>query len=66
MLRISRSPVGPALDWDSIGQAMLKWGFPRTGVSRPGSVEELPAHLRQDLGLLPRQTVPQSPPDLGW
>jgi len=66
MLRIMRSSVGPALDWDSIGQAMLNLGFLRMGLGRPGSAEELPAHLRQDLGLLPRQTAPQRLPDLGW
>ena len=50
--RFSSSPVF-AMDW--LGEALLNWGFLRLGLRRSTSVEQLPDHLRQDVGLPPRE-----------
>ena len=45
---------------DSLGEALLNWGFLRTGVRR-ARTEELSDHLRRDLGLLPRSRAAVRP-----
>ncbi len=54
MFRISRFPFRPALEWASIGAALLKLGAFRTGTADYLSVNGLNEHLRQDIGL-PRE-----------
>jgi hypothetical protein len=49
--RFSSAP-GRGMDW--LGEALLNWGYLRAGLKRRPSVEDLPDHLRRDVGLLPR------------
>jgi len=57
MLSISRFSTSNGLGMDSLGEALLNWGFLRTGMRR-ARTEELSDHLRRDLGLLPRSERP--------
>ena len=65
MLSISRFSTSNGLGMDSLGEALLSWGFLRTGVRR-ARTEELSDHLRRDLGLLPRCERPSDLRDLRW
>ena len=51
MLTILRAPAPPALDWTSIGEAILGLASLRIGLKRPSAAEELPDSLRHDVGL---------------
>ncbi|HJR23195.1 MAG TPA: hypothetical protein VJ822_16295 [Dongiaceae bacterium] len=57
MLSSSRFSTQAGLGMDSLGEALLSWGFLRTGLRR-ARTEELSDHLRRDLGLLPRSGRP--------
>ena len=65
MLSIPRFSTSTGLGMDSLGEALLSWGFLRTGLRR-GRTEDLPDHLRRDLGLLPRSERPSDLRDLRW
>jgi hypothetical protein len=65
MLSISRFAASNGLGMDSLGEALLNWGFLRTGV-RHARTEELSEHLRRDLGLLPRSEPPSDLRDPRW
>jgi hypothetical protein len=65
MLSISRFSTSNGLGMDSLGEALLNWGFLRTGMRR-ARTEELSDHLRRDLGLLPRSERPSDLSDLRW
>ncbi len=65
MLSISRFSTQAGLGMDSLGEALLSWGFLRTGVRRAGT-RELSDHLRRDLGLLPRAERPSDLRDPRW
>ena len=65
MLSISRFSTSNGLGRDSLGEALLNWGFLRTGMRR-ARTEELSDHLRRDLGLLPRSERPSDLRDLRW
>ena len=65
MLSISRFSTSNGLGMDSLGEALLNWGFLRTGMRR-ARTEELSDHLRRDLGLLPRSKRPSDLRDLRW
>ena len=65
MLSISRFAASNGLGMDALGEALLNWGFLRTGVRRTRT-EELSDHLRRDLGLLPRSERPSDLRDLRW
>jgi hypothetical protein len=65
MLGIPRISSSSGLGKDSLGDALLNWGFLRMGISRARSVEELPDQLRSDVGLPPREKAP-NPRDWGW
>lgn len=65
MLGISRFSTSNGLGMDSLGEALLNWGFLRAGVRR-ARTEELSDHLRRDLGLLPRSERPSDLRDLRW
>jgi hypothetical protein len=56
------SSAGP--DW--LGEVLLNLGFLRAGVRRRGSADELPDHLRRDVGLPPREKATTDPRDLRW
>jgi len=66
MLSISRvsSSLGAGKDW--LGEALLNLSFLRMGITRASSGEELPDHLRRDIGLLPRQKSAADARDLRW
>lgn len=65
MLTNSRFSAAPAfVDW--LGEALLNWGYLRTGLKRRPSVERLPDHLRRDVGLLPRAERRSDPRDWRW
>ena len=53
MLSISRFSISNGLGTDALGEALLNWGFLRSGLRR-ARPEDLSDHLRRDLGLLPR------------
>lgn len=63
MLSISRFSASTGLGMDKLGEALLNWGFLRTGLRR-GRTEDLPDHLRRDLDLLPRSERPSDLRDL--
>ncbi len=65
MLSISRFSTQAGLGMDSLGEALLSWGFLRTGLRRAGT-KDLSDHLRRDLGLLPRSERPSDLRDLRW
>ncbi len=65
MLRISRSSIEPGLQWASLGESILSWGFLRLGLRRSSSIETLPDHLRHDVGLPPR-VERLDPRDFRW
>jgi len=65
MLSISRFSTSNGLGMDSLGEALLNWGFLRTGMRR-ARTEELSDHLRRDLGLLPRSERLSDLRDLRW
>ena len=65
MLSISRFSTSKGLGMDALGEALLNWGFLRTGVRRTRT-EDLSDHLRRDLGLLPRSERPSDLRDLRW
>ena len=65
MLSISRFSTSTGLGMDSLGEALLNWGFLRTGMRR-ARTEELSEHLRRDLGLLPRSERPSDLRDPRW
>src|SRR6185312_2555827 len=50
MLSISRFSASNRLAIESVGEALLNFGFLRAGLSR-GRTEDLSDHLRRDLGL---------------
>jgi hypothetical protein len=52
------------MDW--LGQALLNFGFLRAGLTRGLSIEQLPDHLRRDVGLLPRLEGRTDPRDRHW
>ena len=64
MLTNSRSRPAFAMDW--LGQALLNFGFLRAGLTRGLSIEQLPDHLRRDIGLLPRLEERPDPRDRHW
>jgi hypothetical protein len=66
MLSFSRFSSSAGLGSDWLGEALLNWGFLRTGLRRAGTIEELPDHLRQDVGLLPREKASPDLRDLRW
>lgn len=65
MLSISRFSASNGLGMDRLGEALLNWGFLRTGLSR-GRTEDLSDHLRRDLGLLPRSERAADPREERW
>jgi hypothetical protein len=65
MLNISRISTSNGLGMDALGEALLNWGFLRTGLRR-ARTEELSDHLRRDLGLLPRSERPSDLRDPRW
>jgi hypothetical protein len=65
MLSISRFSASTGLGMDSLGEALLNWGYLRAGMRR-ARTEELSEHLRRDLGLLPRSERPSGLRDLRW
>ncbi|HJT12442.1 MAG TPA: hypothetical protein VJ790_07475 [Dongiaceae bacterium] len=65
MLSISRFSTSTGLGMDALGEALLNFGFLRTGVRRAGT-RELSDHLRRDLGLLPRSERPSDLRDPRW
>ena len=65
MLSISRFSTSAGLGMDSLGEALLSWGFLRAGLRRSGT-KELSEHLRLDLGLLPRSERPSDLRDPRW
>ncbi|WP_162917098.1 hypothetical protein [Dongia deserti] len=64
MLTTSRFSSAPIFAMDWLGEALLNWGFLRTGLRR-SAIEELPDHLRQDVGL-PPVDGPSDPRDWRW
>jgi hypothetical protein len=66
MLTTSRSSSRPAFAMDWLGEALLSWGFLRTGLTRTLPIEELPDDLRRDVGLLPRPEGRIDPRDWRW
>lgn len=66
MLTTSRFSSAPAFAMDWLGEALLNWGYLRTGLKRRPPIEELPEHLRRDVGLLPRADGPTDPRDWRW
>jgi hypothetical protein len=65
MLSISRFSASTGLGMDSLGEALLNWGFLRASLRR-ARAEDLSDHLRRDLGLLPRSERPSDLRDLRW
>ena len=65
MLSISRISTSNGLGMDSLGEALLNWGFLRAGLRR-ARAEELSDHMRRDLGLLPRSERLSDLRDLRW
>lgn len=63
MLTNSRLSATPTFVIDWLGEALLNWGYLRTGLKRRPSVEKLPDHLRRDVGLLPRANGRANPRD---
>jgi hypothetical protein len=68
MFGISRFSSSSGLGPDWLGEALLNWGFLRMGLQRGGlqrgrSADELPDHLRRDVGLPPRQKALSDPRD---
>jgi hypothetical protein len=66
MLSIPRFSSSPGSTKDSLGEALLNWGFLRTGLNRARSVEKLPDQLRSDVGLPPREKASSNPRDWSW
>ena len=66
MLTTSRSSSAPTFAMDWLGEALLNWGFLRTGLKRGRSVAELSDHLRRDLGLSPHSEDRAHPRDWRW
>lgn len=64
MLSILRS--SSAWGWRSLGEALLNLSFLRAGIRRPISADELPDHLRRDVGLAPRDRQPLDPRITRW
>jgi|SoiMethySBSTD1v2_1073268.scaffolds.fasta_scaffold01895_28 hypothetical protein len=62
ILRFSSSGLGS----DSLGEALLNLTFLRLGINRARSIEELPDHLRRDVGLLPRTETRPDLRDWRW
>ena len=54
MFGISRMSASLGLGSDRLGQALLNLATLRPGLSRAPRIEELPDHLRRDVGLPPR------------
>jgi hypothetical protein len=65
MLSISRFSTSAGLGMDALGEALLNWGFLRTGLRR-SRTQELSEHLRRDLGLLPRSERSSDLRDPRW
>ena len=65
MLGISRMSASLGLGTDWLGEALLNLSFLRAGVRRGWRPEELPDHLRRDVGLPPREKA-IDPRDLRW
>jgi hypothetical protein len=65
MLSISRFSASNGQGMDSLGEALLNWGFLRAGLRR-AQTKELSDHLRRDLGLLPRSERSSDLRDLRW
>ena len=57
MFGVSRvsSTWGLGADW--LGELLLNLSFLRLGIVRSSGVEDLPDHLRRDIGLPPRQRL---------
>ena len=53
MLTNSRLSATPTFVIDWLSEALLNWGYLRTGLKRRPSVEKLPDHLRRDVGFTP-------------
>jgi hypothetical protein len=66
MLTSSRFSSAPVLGMDWLGEALMSWGYLRAGLKRRPSIEELPDHLRRDVGLLPRADGRADPRDWRW
>ena len=66
MLTNSRSSTRPTFAMDWLGAALLNFGFLRAGLTRGLSIEQLPDHLRRDIGLLPRLEGRTDPRDRHW
>jgi hypothetical protein len=54
MFGISRMSASLVLGSDWLGAALLTLATLRTGLNRAPTIEELPDHLRRDVGLPPR------------
>jgi hypothetical protein len=68
MFGISRFSSSSGLGSDWLGEALLNLGFLRMGLQRGApqrrrSADELPDHLRRDVGLPPRQGASPDPRD---
>lgn len=61
--RLSHS-LGAGSSW--LGEALLTLSFLRLGIARSTSVEDLPDHLRRDVGLPPRDFGRLDPRDSIW
>ena len=65
MFGISRMSASLAIGSGRLGAALLNLGFLRAGVRRMPRIDELPDHLRRDVGLPPRAER-IDPRDLRW
>jgi hypothetical protein len=66
VLSIPRFSTSSGFGMDRLREALLNWGFLRTGLRRVRSVEELPEHLRRDIGLTSLRTGPSDLRDRRW
>ena len=66
MVTISRLSHSLSAGSDWLGDALLTLSFLRLGIARTPSAEDLPDHLRRDVGLPPRDRGPRDPRDSIW
>ena len=65
MFGISRVSASFGLGSDWLGEALLTLASLRAGLTRSPRLEDLPDHLRRDVGLSPREKI-ADPRDLRW
>jgi hypothetical protein len=65
MFGISRVPASFGLGSDWLGEALLTLASLRVGLDRSPRLEDLPDHLRRDVGLPPREKA-IDPRDPRW